>query len=114
MAFINPVANVSGLVDWLYLIERQHADNLLLQKEQKHLGIAALVEHHVALHVAAGLLFVSHLSGPAQRLLKPALVFHHQLMQFRHVTLVNRAQGERIRNGDMFDSRSVFGGHGAL
>ena len=114
MALINPVADVGGLIDRLNLVKRQHADDLFLQKEQKHFGVAALVQHHVALHVAAGFVFVTHVSGPAQRLLEPALVFHHQLVQFRHVALIHRAQRERCGDGNAFDRSGIFGRHGVL
>jgi hypothetical protein len=100
MAFIYPVADVSGLIDRFNLVKRQYPDDLILQKEQKHFAVAALVQYHVALHVAPGFIFVTNVSRPAQRLLEPALVFHHQLVQFR--------------NGNELVWRGVFGRHGVL
>ncbi len=59
------VANIGRFILRLDLIERQYPDSCL----SKNILRNPLMQHHVALHMAAGLVFAAHLGGPTERLL---------------------------------------------
>ena len=102
MRFIQPVADVRGFVGRLNRIERQYADQRILPEDQKHFGVAALVQHLVTLHVASGVIFSPHVLRPVKGGLQIGSVFDDEVMQFGGVALFDGAKLECVRYGNSF------------
>ncbi|MPN52913.1 hypothetical protein SDC9_200576 [bioreactor metagenome] len=102
MIFVQPITYISGSVQRFYLVKRDNASHLPLFENKEHFGVAALMQHHIALHILAGVLHRSHKLRPVQRLLEPDFIFKHQLMQRGDVLFFDGTQFQRVTNDNYF------------
>ncbi|VAU69068.1 Uncharacterised protein [Klebsiella pneumoniae] len=102
MRLVKPVSNVPGLIRRLDRVEGQHAHQLVLHENQEHFGVTALVQHLVALHVAARVLFAADMLRPVEGGLQPGFVFDYEVVQIGGIALFDGAKLDFLVNGDDF------------
>jgi hypothetical protein len=109
MRLVQPVTDVSGFVGGFNRIKRQHADQVLILENQKHFGVAALVQHLITQHITTGVIFGAHMLRPVKGGLQPGFVSDDHVVQIGGIALFDGAKLEMVSHRDYF---RFSGGHG--